>query len=196
MDCAEGLDIALSAGVDPVRIVMHRSDWTAGPVRRAVNAGVGRFVVSSSKQIALLDHCGQRPQRVLIDVSAGPADAAAADIAARERLNLIGLHCRLDDRDAGTDVVRAMIAQMSWVVRRHGVILARVSLADFETADWGCESGDLRGIAEAINDAVEDGCARHRFPRPALALSPSAAAFSATGSGSWAGRLFRNRSDA
>lgn len=58
VDCAEGLDIALSAGVDPVRIVMHRSDWTAGPVRRAVNAGVGCFVVSSSQQIALLDHCG------------------------------------------------------------------------------------------------------------------------------------------
>ena len=58
---------AISAGVHPVRVVMHRDDATASPIRRSVNIGVGRFVVNSPSQVALLVSCAERSQRVVVD---------------------------------------------------------------------------------------------------------------------------------
>lgn len=167
------LDQAVSAGISPLHIVMHRADGFAAPARFAVNAGVGKFVVNSGQQIAMLAGCGPPPQRVLLDVTNESAEVLATDVMARQRLCLIGLHCRLGDTDHDSveDIVQEMIAQMSWVRREFEVILTRVSLGEFDAAELSCDRNDLRGISDALEEAVEDSCARYRYPRPALVLS-------------------------
>lgn len=174
---SDELTLAISAGIPPARIIMHDSGATTGPIRRAVNVGVGRFVIGSSQQIAVLASCAQRPQRVLIDVTTDQAHDAVNAVLARNRLNLIGLHFRLVPEAAQTasyaDVVGRMIAQMAQVRRDHGVILTRGSLAGGSgLSGWTHGVIDLPELAAAIEDAFDHDCARYRFPRPALVLAP------------------------
>jgi len=78
IDVGDGdeLETALSAGVDPLRVMMHQCGPQAAPVRDVVDAGVGRVVV-------------------------------------------------------------ATIAAMQRIAKQHGVIPARLSLADVDVADRG-----------------------------------------------------------
>ena len=117
IDVGDGdeLERALSAGVDPLRVITHQSGPQAAPVRDVVDAGVGRVVV-------------------------------------------------------------ATIAAMQRIAKQHGVIPARLSLADVDVANWGRHAVDLNAISDAIGDAVEAGCIGARFGRPAVNVSPSAAA--------------------
>ena len=117
-----------------------------------------------------------------MDMTAQPADALAADVVARPHLDLIGLHCRLGggvDREPAGKIVREMVAQMSWLRHRHGVILTRVSLAD--AAELCCDRSYLRDVSEVLDDALDDACARFKYPRPALALPISRTALSPAG---------------
>jgi diaminopimelate decarboxylase len=179
---AEELDLAVGKGISPIRLVMHCADATARPVRLAANAGVGRFVVRSGQQLALLASCAQRPQRLLVDVTAQSADVLAADVMARHRLDLIGLHCRLGDagRDAASERLQEMIAQMSWIRSKHDVILTRMSIAEFHAAEVGCDRSYLRVVSEALDEAIDDACARYRYPRPALVVAMRRSALSPT----------------
>ena len=174
---SDELTLAISADIPPARIIMHDDGATAGPIRRAVNVGVGRFVISSSQQIAVLASCAQRPQRVLIDVTTDQARDAVNVVLARNRLNLIGLHFRLVPEAAQiaryADVVGRMIAQMAQIRRDYGVILTRVSLAGGNGLSGRTPGAiDLPELAAAIEDAFDHDCARYRFPRPALVLAP------------------------
>lgn len=179
---ADELEVAVAKGISPPRLVMHCADGTARPVRLAVNGGVGRFVVRSAQQVALLASCAQRPQRLLIDVTAQSADALAGQIMARQRLDLIGLHCRLGDagREAAGDRVREMIAQMSWIRGKYDVILTRVSIAEFHAVEVGCDRSYLRVVSEDLDEAIDDACARYRYPRPALVVAMRRSALSPT----------------
>jgi diaminopimelate decarboxylase len=121
----EGLDIdvagagelvmALAAGVDPARIVLHGNAKTDDELRRAVTAGVGTVVVDGLDDIRRLDAMLTRRQDVLLRVIPGVdaktqaaistghlgskfglSLADAADAVERLRgtrhLNLLGLH--------------------------------------------------------------------------------------------------------
>ena len=117
-------------------------------------------------------------QRVLIDVTDASVDDLAADVMSSNRLDLIGLHRRLADADHETaaEIVRGMVGQMSRVRRKYGVILTRLSLAGSVATSACVERRDLRHVADMLDDAVEDGCARHRYARPALVLTPARSA--------------------
>jgi diaminopimelate decarboxylase len=171
---AEELDRAMAAGIAPLRIVMHCRDGSAGPTRLAVNARIGRFVVNSSQQLAILASGDRRPQRVLIDVTAESADALATEVVSRGRLDLIGLHCGLGDTGdaAARSAVFDMVGQMSRIRREYGVILTRLSFAEGEARDGCCERSDPSRVAGVLDDAVEDASARYRYPQPVLVLSP------------------------
>ena len=170
------LEAAMSVGIDPFRVILHQNDCSAVPVLEAVDAGVGRVVVDNAKSVALLAAATLRRQRVLIEVTDRPLDALAQDVVSCESLDLIGLHRRLSPGESGAAAVTAMIAAMGRIARRHGVIAARLSLADVDVAEWDCEPADLRALSAAIDDAVETGCIAGQFPRPAVNLSPSRAA--------------------
>jgi diaminopimelate decarboxylase len=171
------LDYALAKGIDPMRIVMHAGDRVAASIPNAVNAGAARFVVGSSRQIAVLVGHADQIQRVVIDATDRPADALAPRVLAHRGLELIGLHCRTDDRvDAiGAVKLREMIAAMSGIRREHGILLTRVSVAGLEVGERCLQPRILRRVAEAIGEVIGDACARHRYPRPALTVSPGRA---------------------
>ena len=168
------LETALSAGIDPLRVIMHQS----GPqVRNLADAGVGRVVVNNSTNVAVLAATASRPQRVLVHVTADRlVEELAQDVMASGRLNLIGLHRCFTPGEPGAPAVVATIAAMQRVATRHGVIPARLSLAGVDVADWGRNAADLSAMSDAISDAVETGCIAARFGRPAVNVSPSAAA--------------------
>jgi diaminopimelate decarboxylase len=174
----EEMNLAVAKGISPQRLVVHRADPSAGPIRLAVNAGAGRFVVDSGQQVAVLSCSAERTQRLLVDVTDRSADVLAAEIVARPRLDLIGLHRRVGDREPIGEIVREMIAQMSWIRHQHAVILTRISLA--RAADLCCDRGYLRDVSEELDEALDDACARFRYTRPALVLPISRSALNPT----------------
>jgi hypothetical protein len=89
-----------------------------------------------------------------------------------DRLELIGLHCRLGDMNPETieDTVWAMIAQMAWVRREYGPHPRPRGLREFEPFEWCHDRHNVRHT-DALEEAVEDAWPRYRYPRPALVLS-------------------------
>jgi Pyridoxal-dependent decarboxylase, pyridoxal binding domain len=173
------LDRAIAAGIDPTHIVMHPQGRAAAPIRGAVIAGAARFVVGSSQQVAILAESTEQNQRVVIDATDGSACGLASQVLVHRGLDLIGLHCKLDEPEdvIGAVKLRAMIAEMSWIRHEHSVLLTRISVEGLHIAEHCLAPRILRGVAEAIGEVIGDACARHRYPRPALTLSPSRVAF-------------------
>ena len=64
---ADELDWAVVAGIHPSHIVMHGLDEAAGLI--ALDFGVGRVIVESAEQMAILRSCATGPQAVLVDVT-------------------------------------------------------------------------------------------------------------------------------
>ena len=132
---ADELDRAMAAGIDPMRMVMHSGE--AASIQRAVNAGAARFVVGSSLQIANVADSAERVQQVVIDPTDNAGGALASDVLTHPELELIGLHCNLDDPDdaIGAVKLRQMVAEMSRIRREHNVLLTRVSLAGLDVGE-------------------------------------------------------------
>ena len=172
------LDRAIAAGIDAMHIVMHPQGRTAAPIRRAVNAAAARYVVDARSQIAILADSADRIQRVVVDATDHGGETLATEVLTRPGLELIGLHCRLDDPDdaIGAVKLREMIGQMAQIRRHHGVLLTRISLAGMDVGDHCLELRILRRVAAAIGEVVGEACAHHRYPRPALTVSPSRSA--------------------
>ncbi len=167
----DDLDRVRLAGIDASHVVMH----CHGPVPVAIGrAGFSRFVVDSREQIAMLaDNPLARTQPVVLDVAR--SDELDAEVVAHRRLNLVGLHCRSGDTTNEatlTEGVVSAIARMSWIRRKHDVLLSRLSLSDIAVPGGDGDPRSLRRIAGVIDQAVEDGCIRFRYPRPALTVSP------------------------
>lgn len=164
---------AVVAGTEPGRIVVHPREASGEPTRRAVNVDAGRFVVGSDRHVARLAAHTQRRKQVLVDAAADDVGILASDVLARRELNLIGVHCRLEPGDviSALTLSRA-IGEMSWIRRRYDVLVTQISIANLDVGER-CERWILRRVADAISEVIDDACARHRFPRPALTLAPS-----------------------
>ena len=119
-DVASGgeLTLALAAGVEPARIVLHGNAKSEAELRLAVAHGVGHVVVDNLDDVDKLERVVEGRQRVLIRVtpdvqgethaaiSTGQADSkfgfsmldapeAIARLQASERLELVGLHIHI-----------------------------------------------------------------------------------------------------
>ena len=174
---ADELVRAMAVGIDAEHIVMHAGDGAAA-IRRAVNAGVARFVVSSSKQVEMLADSADRTQCVVVDASDRACGAPASDVLTHPELDLIGLHCNLEDSGDGIGPVqvRHVVAEMTRIRREYGVLLTRISLAGLDVDARDVEPRFLRRVGEALGEVVGDACTQYRYPRPALTLSPRASA--------------------
>ena len=104
----------------------------------------------------------------------GAADTLVSEVLAHRGLDLVGLHCRLDDPDDGIGAVklRQMIAEMWRIRREHGILLTRISLAGLDIGEWGLVPRILRRVAEATDEVIGETCAQRRYPRPALTVAP------------------------
>lgn len=156
--CSAGeLAIALAAGVDPARIILHGNAKSVSELRMAALAGVGRIVLDSPSEVVRLASVCTRPQKVLIRVTPDidvrthkavctgvtdqkfglPAfseelDRAVAAALAAPHLQLIGLHCHLGSQITEPEHFRTaidtMIAQMDDIRRSHRLILTELDL--------------------------------------------------------------------
>ncbi|GAB7069401.1 hypothetical protein [Mycolicibacterium hodleri] len=172
----EELVLALATGIPAQRIVMHDDGITAAPIRRAVNAGVGRLVLTCCRQVGVLEACVGRPPRVMLDVTTDCVDDAVDAVLARPRIDLIGFQARLRRdacRSAYAETAVEMISRMAHVRRERGVILTRISMSGGAIlSDRTTAPCVLRELAAELDDAFDDACARYHFPRPALTLAP------------------------
>lgn len=156
------MSLAVSVGIDPSRMIVYCDGANAGPIRCGVNVGVGQFVVHSDWQAGMLAHYARRPQRVLVDVT---ASESALDAALRtDRLEAVGLRCRVDAVDWYADVIGGMLETMARIRWERTILLTRLSLEVMVGAD-------PRRLGMAIEDALDEGCARYRLPRPGVAVS-------------------------
>ncbi len=174
VDVSTGAELAQAVltGTEPRRIVVH---WRDGrPLTdRAMSVEAARFVVSSSRHVSGLAAHAPRRQQVLIDAAADDVGDLASDVLAHKELDLIGLHCRLDTGDVvGALTLSRAIGEMSWIRRRYDVLVTQISLGGLDVGQH-CERWVLRRIFGAISEVIDDACARQRFPRPALTVSPS-----------------------
>ncbi|MFD8101921.1 diaminopimelate decarboxylase family protein [Nocardia fluminea] len=191
------LSVALAAGIDPRRIVLHGNGKTLDELRTAVRCGVGRIVVGSLTEITLLTALATQPQQVLLRIATGidvpdadqfgfplgsrSFETAVARIAGRCNLQLVGVHCHLGpqihDPDHYGEAIRRMIREMSWIDHEYGLLLSQLDIGGGHAV--ALRGGDaelnLRELADILDDALDAGCARHRFPRPVLTMEPGRA---------------------
>ena len=181
LDVSSGgeLAIALAAGFNPARIIMHGNAKTVDELRDAATVGVGRIVVESSMEIAFLACEVSRPQKVLL------ADDRATDLTKRilhqPLLNLVGLHChigsQITDPTLFGEAIHRMISAMANIRARHGVLLHELSIGGGHGVPYvsGDPELDLAELANVIDDALDLACATERFPRPRLVVEPGRA---------------------
>jgi diaminopimelate decarboxylase len=165
---ADELDWAVIAGIHPSHIVMHGLDEAAG----LIALGVGRVIVESAEQMAMLRSCATGPQAVLVDVT----DACLErPLMVDRRVQFHGLHYRAGGADLTglADIISAMIAEMAGITRKWGGVLSRLSVGGVDLTDGEIDPRGLRRVAQTINEVVEEACIRFRYPRPALTLSPT-----------------------
>jgi diaminopimelate decarboxylase len=165
---ADELDWAVVAGIHPSHIVMHGLDEAAG----LIDFGVGRVIVESAEQMAMLRPCATGARAVLVDVTDACLDSP---LIVDRRVKFHGLHYRADGADiAGlAEIISAMIAEMAGITRKWGGVLSRLSVGGVDLTDGEIDPRILRRVAQTINEVTEEACIRFRYPRPALTLSPS-----------------------
>ena len=200
--CSGGeLATALAGGVSPSQIILHGDAKTAGDLHEAAAAGVGRIVIDSPSEIALLASRVRR-QRVLVRVipdletggatgmldptfgfalAGGEAAGAVKRVLDQPCLDLVGLHCQLGSQLSDAKLYGAAIQQMMTVLAevrdRHQVVLTELNLGGghaVPSISGGPELG-LRELAMVIEAALESACAQHSYPRPRTVIEPGRA---------------------
>lgn len=165
----DGDELAMTGqcGVRPTQVVL-RCGGSAEPIVGALDLGVNRFVVSCERHVDVLMACAHHDTYVHVD------DECPA-VAGEGCLDVIGLHCEVaasGPPDWGAAAARLMgrIAQL----RTDRSALNRISLTGGPVALWiDGDKAELTAIASAVDDAIDEGCARWRLPRPSVTFAPS-----------------------
>jgi diaminopimelate decarboxylase len=199
------LATALAGGVPPSQIILHGDAKTAGDLHEAAAAGVGRIVIDSPSEIALLASRVRR-QRVLVRVipdletggaaggdtgvldptfgfalAGGEAASAVKRVLDQPCLDLVGLHCQLGSQLSDAKLygaaIRQMMAVLAEVRDRHQVALTELNLGGGQAVP--CKSGapelGLRELATVIDGALESACAEYSYPHPRIVIEPGRA---------------------
>jgi diaminopimelate decarboxylase len=137
-DVASGgeLHIALRAGVDPAKVILHGNAKSERELAEALDAGVGTIVVDNADELTRLEHLADREQAVMIRVapdvrgdthdhiSTGQADTkfgfsladapgAMERIRAATNLRLRGVHLHIGSQLLELDPFRRAIAAVA-----------------------------------------------------------------------------------
>jgi diaminopimelate decarboxylase len=195
--CSGGeLATALTGEAPPSKIVLNGTAKTAAELDDAVAAGVGRIVIDTPNEIALLAGRVRRRQRVLIrvipDIDAGDqtfgfglpggqAAGAVKRLLGEPWLDLVGLHCQLGSQLADAELygaaIRQMLALMAEVRDRHHVVLTELSLGGGHAVPYRSGDAELnpRALGSLIDAALQSACAEHDYPRPRIVIGPGRA---------------------
>ncbi|MFD7007980.1 decarboxylase [Rhodococcus jostii] len=100
----------------------------------------------------------QPRQNIVLDLSAlGPGiEDALREVMEQPQLRLVGFRCTV-----GPGAVDEAIGLMEQVRRDYGVILTELVLQ-------GADGVDLR---EVVDEALDEACARNRYPRPSVVFT-------------------------
>ena len=197
--CSGGeLATALAGGMPASRIILHGNAKTPGELHDAAAAGVGRVVIDSPSEIALLAARLRRRQRVLVRVipdintdrtdrkfgfalAGGQAAGAVKRVLDQPCLELVGLHCQLGSQltDPGLygEAIRQMVAVMAEVRERHQIVLTELNLGGGHAVHYhaGDPESNLHTFATSIDAALRFACAEYRYPRPQIVIEPGRA---------------------
>jgi diaminopimelate decarboxylase len=195
--CSGGeLATVLAGGMPGSRIVLHGNAKTPGELHEAAAAGVGRVVIDSPSEIALLAAQRlRRRQHVLVRVipdtdtdgkfgfalAGGQAAGAVKRVLDQPCLDLVGLHCQLGSQltDPGLygEAIRQMVALLAEVRERHQIVLPELNLGGGHAVPY--HSGDpepnLHRFATSIDAALRSACAEYGYPRPQIVIEPGRA---------------------
>jgi diaminopimelate decarboxylase len=166
-DDGHELDLAGRCGVRPSQLVL-RCGGGAEPIVGALNRGVSRFVVTCEKHVDVLAACAHHDTYLHVDDE-------CPSVAGEGCLDVIGLHCDVQasgpqDWGAAAERLLSRIAQL----RTDGSALTRISLTGGPIAVWiDGDRTELRAIAAAVDNAIDEGCARWRIPRPSVTFAPA-----------------------
>lgn len=180
--CSSGeLAVALAGGLDPSRIIMGGGAKTPDELRDAATVGVGRIVLDSPIEAALVAGWARHRQQVLIRVT--PEIHVTTDVSVKRVLDdpcleLVGLYCDIgsqvtDARQYGRAMCR-MTSAMAGIRDTHGVVLAELNIGGGHAVPYvrGDRALDLGELADVIEHALHTACAVHRFPRPTVVVEP------------------------
>jgi hypothetical protein len=171
----QGLALAIAACIPPARVVFHCDNAVTRTIWHAVGLGVGRFVVSTERQLLTISACAPQPQCVLVDIATGPVGGLLAAVVADERLELTGLHCQLDSTSQIGDILAAM-GQLVQFVGDHAVAPFSLSLAVPEPVSGPRDNLETAGAhVSTVADVVAQRCQELGLPRAALMVAPDAA---------------------
>ncbi len=183
--CSGGeLATALIAGMDPNQIVVHGMATTPSELCNAANVGVGRMVVDSPTEVALLATDLRQPQAVQVRVSPDinfNENCAIQRVLDQPLLHLVGLQCHIGSQvtDASLygEAIRQMVPLMAEIRARHGVILTELNIGGGHGVPYasGDSELDLDALRDFIDDALDASCAAERFPRPTVVVEPGRA---------------------
>ncbi|MGV9865872.1 decarboxylase [Rhodococcus koreensis] len=103
----------------------------------------------------------QSRQDTLLDLSVLGATGPGIEDALRAVMDqpqprLVGFRCAAD-----SEAIDDAIGLMEQVRRDYGVILTELVLADADRVD----------LREAVDEALDEACARNRFPRPSVVFT-------------------------
>jgi diaminopimelate decarboxylase len=193
--CSGGeLATVLAADVPPSQVTLHGNAKTSEELHDAAVAGVGRIVIDSPTEIALLAGRVRRRQRVLVRVipgldvggfgfalAGGQAAGAVKRILDQPRLDLVGLHCHLGSHvtDAARygEAILRMIALLAEVRDRHQVVLNELVLGGEHAVPHisGDPEFSLHALTAVIDAALQSACADFGYPRPQIVIEPGRA---------------------
>ncbi|TQC50920.1 decarboxylase [Rhodococcus sp. WS4] len=104
------------------------------------------FVHEQSRENAVLD---------VIEAGPGIEDAVRA-VMEQPQLRLVGFRCT-----ASSGAIDEVIGLMEQVRRDSGVILTELVLLDADGSD----------VRDAVDEALDEACARNRYPRPTVVFA-------------------------
>ncbi|MEV6430218.1 diaminopimelate decarboxylase [Nocardia sp. NPDC051463] len=182
--CSAGeLAVALAAGVDPQRMILHGNGKSFDELEAAVRVGVGRIVVDSLAEITLLSALATDAQQVMLRLSPGidvhghpavvtgvtdqkfgfplgsaSADEAVARILRQPTLRLVGFHCHLGSQicepDYYGEAIRRMVAEMARVRDEQDHLLTHLDIGGGHGVAYRCGDAEMN-LAE-LSAIVED----------------------------------------
>ncbi|WP_131809421.1 hypothetical protein [Mycolicibacterium iranicum] len=171
------IDFARSGVAAKYATVHCHSDDTT--VTRAGRSGIRRLVVSAPRDVDALTRHDSMPWQVIVDATDIDRLATVAQYLAEPGHEMIGVRCNLaghDDREIARHL-RDVVGTLAAMRRRSGTIVCRILLDHYGPLSHHRPPAEVRWHAHLLEDLVEQACARHRYPRPALVVPLSRSVF-------------------
>ncbi|MGU3655026.1 hypothetical protein [Mycolicibacterium sp. A43C] len=156
------------AGGVPADQVLWRCGQSAVATSGALACGVTRFVASTRRHLTILSDLAGGVASVHLDPDCLLAGGPPAGV------DVVGMHVTVAsaDPDAWAAAAHRLLGHIAGL-RRDGVEVTRMSLAGGSAGTWlRAEKHQLMAMASAVDESIDDGCARWRVPRPAVMLGP------------------------